>query len=130
MKRKLRPYLINDRKPSEWTGSVAILEEFMKSGGHRAVKYAQCWVYAGLVTTICRALGIPCRNVTNYISAHDTNKSMTGLVTDTITFLFWLFTIKLGFEGVLGPPCLVQHTRQVWKQCTLILGYMGHEVSA
>ena len=88
VKRKLRPYLINDRKPSEWTGSVAILEEFMKSGGHRAVKYAQCWVYAGLVTTICRALGIPCRNVTNYISAHDTNKSMTGLVTGTILFLF------------------------------------------
>ena len=86
----MRPYLINDRKPSEWTGSVAILEEFMKSGGHRAVKYAQCWVYAGLVTTICRALGIPCRNVTNYISAHDTNKSMTGLVTGTILFLFRL----------------------------------------
>ena len=26
---------------------------------------------------VCRALGLPCRNVTNYLSAHDTNKSMT-----------------------------------------------------
>ena len=30
-----------------------------------------------LIFIVCRALGLPCRNVTNYLSAHDTNKSMT-----------------------------------------------------
>ena len=27
--------------------------------------------------SVCRALGIPCRCVTNYISAHDTNSSLS-----------------------------------------------------
>ncbi|XP_037801812.1 hemocyte protein-glutamine gamma-glutamyltransferase-like isoform X1 [Penaeus monodon] len=62
--------------PYKWTGSVRILEEYVKSG-YKPVKYGQCWVFSALVTTVCRALGIPCRSVTNFVSAHDTNSSLT-----------------------------------------------------
>ncbi len=62
-------------KPFEWTGSVPILEERMQTG--KPVKYGQCWVFAGVVTTVCRALGLPSRCVTNYVSAHDTNASFS-----------------------------------------------------
>lgn len=51
--------------PHAWTGSVAILERYLTDGG-RPVEYGQCWVYSGLVVTICRALGkIQTSNVTN-----------------------------------------------------------------
>ncbi|XP_018024988.1 hemocyte protein-glutamine gamma-glutamyltransferase [Hyalella azteca] len=62
--------------PFKWTGSVRILEEYIKQG-YRPVKYGQCWVFSAVATTICRALGIPCRSVTNFVSAHDTNSSLT-----------------------------------------------------
>ncbi|XP_066591017.1 hemocyte protein-glutamine gamma-glutamyltransferase-like [Prorops nasuta] len=61
--------------PAAWTGSVPILEEFLES--QREVKYGQCWVFAGVVTTICRALGIPSRVVSNLVSAHDANSSLS-----------------------------------------------------
>jgi len=61
--------------PSDWNGSVAIIEEYMLT--KRPVKYGQCWVFSGLLVTLCRALGIPTRSVTNYSSAHDTDYSMT-----------------------------------------------------
>ncbi|XP_071540958.1 hemocyte protein-glutamine gamma-glutamyltransferase-like [Panulirus ornatus] len=62
--------------PYKWTGSARILEEYMRNG-YKPVKYGQCWVFSALVTTVCRALGIPCRSVTNFVSAHDTNTSLT-----------------------------------------------------
>eukprot|EP00092_Neocalanus_flemingeri_P003560 GFUD01003818.1.p1 GENE.GFUD01003818.1~~GFUD01003818.1.p1 ORF type:complete len:762 (+),score=203.77 GFUD01003818.1:286-2286(+) len=62
--------------PYKWSGSVRILEDYMRNGG-RSIRYGQCWVFAGIITTICRALGLPCRPVTCYKSAHDTNKSLT-----------------------------------------------------
>lgn len=62
--------------PWDWTGSLPIIEKYMKSGGN-AVKYGQCWVFSGVTTTICRALGIPCRSVTNFVSAHDTDETIT-----------------------------------------------------
>ncbi|CAH3034647.1 unnamed protein product [Porites lobata] len=62
-------------KPTGWTGSVNILEEFWKTKNH--VKYGQCWVFSGLVTTLLRALGLPTRSVTNFQSAHDHDRSLT-----------------------------------------------------
>ena len=56
-------------------GSAKILEQYMETGS--AVKYGQCWVFSAVTTTVCRALGLPCRSVTNYVSAHDTNQSLT-----------------------------------------------------
>ncbi|XP_041376717.1 uncharacterized protein LOC121389177 [Gigantopelta aegis] len=63
------------QRPGSWTGSVKILRQFMET--KKPVKYGQCWVFSGVLTTVCRALGIPCRSVTNFDSAHDTDVSLT-----------------------------------------------------
>ncbi|XP_068996653.1 protein-glutamine gamma-glutamyltransferase 2-like [Embiotoca jacksoni] len=54
--------------PGEWLGSGDILRQWAQSG---PVRYGQCWVYAAVGCTVSRALGIPCRAVTNFESAHD-----------------------------------------------------------
>nr|CAD7202776.1 unnamed protein product [Timema douglasi] len=36
--------------PHSWTGSVAIFEQYLKSGG-RSVKYGQCWVFSAATVT-------------------------------------------------------------------------------
>ncbi|KAB0798564.1 hypothetical protein PPYR_09557 [Photinus pyralis] len=61
--------------PTQWIGSMEILQKYYKK--KKPVKYGQCWVFSGVLTTICRAVGIPCRPVTNYKSAHDTQNSLT-----------------------------------------------------
>lgn len=61
--------------PVKWAGSQLIFQEFYKT--KKSVKYGQCWVFSGVVTTACRALGIPCRPITNFESAHDTHNSLT-----------------------------------------------------
>ncbi|XP_049869719.1 annulin isoform X2 [Pectinophora gossypiella] len=61
--------------PLKWVGSLAILQKYYEK--KKPVKYAQCWVYAGVLTTVCRALGIPCRPVTGYDAAHDSQGSLT-----------------------------------------------------
>ena len=35
--------------PSAWTGSVKILEDYLLT--RRSVRYGQCWVFAGVLTT-------------------------------------------------------------------------------
>ncbi|XP_037297754.1 annulin isoform X2 [Manduca sexta] len=61
--------------PLKWVGSLNILQRYYEK--KKPVKYAQCWVYAGVLTTICRALGIPCRPVTGFDAAHDSQGSLT-----------------------------------------------------
>lgn len=62
--------------PTHWSGSYAILKQWYDSY-YRSVKYGQCWVFAGVMCSVMRLLGIPCRVVTNFQSAHDTNKNLT-----------------------------------------------------
>lgn len=62
--------------PTDWQGSPSILLQYAASHG-APVRYGQCWVFSGVVTTVCRALGLPCRSVTNFSSAHDTNRSLS-----------------------------------------------------
>ncbi|RWS13964.1 hemocyte protein-glutamine gamma-glutamyltransferase-like protein [Dinothrombium tinctorium] len=58
--------------PWHWLGSDEILEEFSENNG-RKVAYGQCWVFACLLTTILRFLGVPSRPVTIFRAGHDSN---------------------------------------------------------
>jgi len=62
--------------PHMWSGSVQIIEEFLRRGA-TPVRYSQCWVMASLLTSMCRALGLPSRPVTAFVCALDTQDSLT-----------------------------------------------------
>ncbi|KAG1934150.1 transglutaminase 5, like [Pimephales promelas] len=61
--------------PSTWSGSADILRMWAERH-FSPVKYGQCWVFAAVMCTVMRVLGIPTRVITNFNSAHDTNMNM------------------------------------------------------
>jgi len=66
----------NGSSPHLWTGSVQIIEEFLRNGT-APVRYGQCWVMAALMTSMCRALGLPARPTTAFVYAQDSHDSLT-----------------------------------------------------
>ncbi|XP_039546432.1 coagulation factor XIII A chain-like [Pimephales promelas] len=72
----------NGTAPTAWTGSPEILLKYAREGGV-PVSFAQCWVFAGVMNTLMRCLGIPTRVITNFSSAHDnTGDLRTDIVLD------------------------------------------------
>ncbi|XP_051915729.1 protein-glutamine gamma-glutamyltransferase 5-like isoform X1 [Hippocampus zosterae] len=57
-------------EPTQWSGSADILHRWMASKG-KPVRYGQCWVFASVLCTVMRVLGIPSRVVTVFNAAHD-----------------------------------------------------------
>ncbi|KFW86178.1 Protein-glutamine gamma-glutamyltransferase 6, partial [Phalacrocorax carbo] len=62
--------------PLQWSGSVTILRKWYR-GRYKPVRYGQCWVFAGVMCTVLRCLGIPTRVITNFNSAHDKNINLS-----------------------------------------------------
>ncbi|KAJ0064687.1 hypothetical protein NL108_011774, partial [Boleophthalmus pectinirostris] len=61
--------------PTDWTGSAEILLQWLSSNCS-PVRYGQCWVFACVLCTVLRVLGIPSRVVTVFNAAHDVNANL------------------------------------------------------
>lgn len=51
--------------------SLSSLAGGRPAAGFSSVRYAQCWVFAGVLQTLLRAIGIPCAQLTTFDSAHE-----------------------------------------------------------
>ncbi|XP_010183255.1 PREDICTED: erythrocyte membrane protein band 4.2 [Mesitornis unicolor] len=66
----------NGTSPSKWLGSIPILQQWVSSQC-KPVRYGQCWVFAAVMCSVLRCLGIPTRVVTGFTWAHNTNSSLS-----------------------------------------------------
>ncbi|XP_072929126.1 coagulation factor XIII A chain-like [Hemitrygon akajei] len=73
---------LNGVAPTAWNNSVEILMNYFQT--HYPVCYGQCWVFAAVLNTVLRCVGIPARVVTNFSSAHDNDGNLcTDIILDT-----------------------------------------------
>uniref|UniRef100_A0A667Y9L4 Protein-glutamine gamma-glutamyltransferase 2 n=1 Tax=Myripristis murdjan TaxID=586833 RepID=A0A667Y9L4_9TELE len=99
--------------PTCWNSSVDILLLWQEQD-YKSVKYGQCWVFAGIMCSVMRCLGIPCRVVTNFCSAYDANLSLTidvfrdeeGVRTPETEDSIWNFHVWV--EGWMKRPDLTE----------------------
>nr|XP_004573978.2 protein-glutamine gamma-glutamyltransferase 2-like [Maylandia zebra] len=99
--------------PTCWTSSVSILQRWFQNRCY-PVKYGQCWVFAAVMCTVMRFFGIPCRVVTNFQSAHDSNNSLTideyyddyGVRSKEASESVWNFHVWV--EGWMKRPYLMK----------------------
>ncbi|NXG72074.1 EPB42 protein, partial [Baryphthengus martii] len=66
----------NGTPPSKWLGSSPILQQWAASQC-KPVRYGRCWVFAAVMCSVLRCLGIPTRVVTGFTWAHNTNSSLS-----------------------------------------------------
>ncbi|NWV40334.1 EPB42 protein, partial [Grantiella picta] len=66
----------NGIPPSKWLGSSPILRHWIASKC-QPVRYGQCWVFAAVLCSVLRCLGIPTRVVTGFTWAHNTKSSLS-----------------------------------------------------
>eukprot|EP01083_Nonionella_stella_P081254 223718_1 len=60
--------------PLSWRGTTQLFDVYRDELNYAySVQYCQCFVFAGVTTTVGRALGIPTRPVSTFQSAHDTD---------------------------------------------------------
>ncbi|TRY98566.1 hypothetical protein DNTS_005270, partial [Danionella cerebrum] len=91
-------------KPTVWKDSASILRQWSRDGC-RAVRYGQCWVFAAVACTVSRALGIPCRVITNFGSARDSNGDLIMERFYNENYHVWVENwmtrpdLALGYEG-------------------------------
>uniref|UniRef100_A0A8C9S6M1 protein-glutamine gamma-glutamyltransferase n=1 Tax=Scleropages formosus TaxID=113540 RepID=A0A8C9S6M1_SCLFO len=102
--------------PSQWTGSADILKCWERSQC-RPVLYGQCWVFAAVMCTVMRALGIPSRVVTNFNSAHDTNANL----------IIEEFYSETGEKLQLSKESIWNY--HVWLECWMSRPDIGSEFS-
>lgn len=106
--------------PTHWSDSHSILYLWRQSN-YKPVKYGQCWVYAAVMCSVMRALGVPCRVVTNFDSAHDTDMN---LIIDE-------FVPAFGVDDIYAPDSIWNF--HVWVECwmtrpDLPYGFNGWQV--
>jgi len=64
--------------PTDWDGSGEIIHKYFFSG-RKPVKYSECWIYAMILCTVGRALGVPARITTGTSISVPTNSGIARM---------------------------------------------------